>query len=210
MTPLKILLALLFLTITSCIAQTMVGLQGGMNWSNYDTKLTPGNVFGTGSGPNFGVLAQSKWLNELYLVGGLSYVKKTIPWLVHQDLESTSPDIEFQYEFTQLSLALKKEFPVYNLGPYIIVGGSYGFLNSGSYIDSRFGGQANTIDWTNNYRRSDFDLNLGVGLSYDVAQAFSIFADVKYSYDLISLNKNSANNTYIRSTQGWCGVLFGI
>ncbi len=210
MTLLKISLSVLLLTVTSCDAQTMFGLQGGMNWSNYDAKPTPGDVFGTGSAPNFGFLLQSKLLDQLYLVGGLSYVKKTIPWLVHQYLKSASPDIEFQYEFTQISVSLKKEFPIYNIGPYVTAGGSYGFLNSGSYIDGRFGGQAYTMDWTNNYRRNDFDLNFGVGISYDVAQPLLMFAEIKYSYDLVSLNTNTANNTYIRSTQGCFGILFNI
>jgi len=188
----------------------MFGFQGGINWSNYDTKPTPGNAFGTGSAPTFGFLLQSKLLDQLYLVGGLSYIKKTIPWLVHQDLESASPDIEFEYEFTQISVALKKEFPIDNVGPYVIAGGTYGFLNSGSYIDDRFGGPAYTMDWTNNYRRSDVDLNFGVGISYNITQPLLIFAEIKYSYDLISLNTNTASNIYIRSTQGCFGLLFDI
>jgi len=209
MTLLKLALGLLLLT-ASCVAQTMVGLQGGINWSNYDIKPTAGNVYGTGLGPNFGLLVQSKLPNELYVIGGLSYVEKTIPWLVHQYLESSSPDIEFHYEFTQLSVSLKKEFPIYGLGPYIMVGGTCGFLNSASYVDDRFGGPAYTIGWSNDARRTDFDLNLGLGLSYHLDDAVSIFADVKYSYDLVSLSKEGSGNTYIRSTQGSCGILVGL
>ena len=194
----------------SGIAQTMVGIQGGMNWSNYDAKPTPGNVFGTGSGHSFGILTQFKIGNDLYLIANLAYVEKTIPWLVHENIKSTAPDIEFQYEFTQLSASVKKEFPIYHLRPYIIAGGTYGFLNSGSVIDSRFGGPAYIMDWTNNYKSSDLDLNLGLGLSYDLAETVLIFTDLKYSYDLISLNKNTAGYIYIRSIQGSCGVLFAI
>jgi Outer membrane protein beta-barrel domain len=209
MTSCKTLLAVFLLTTSLCRGQTMVGLEGGMNWSNYDVKPTPGNVFGTGSGSSYGILFQSKVANELCVIVGLSHINKTIPWLVHQYLESSGPDIEFQYEFTELSASLKKEFPIYNLRPYIIAGGTYGFLISGSYIDGRFAGQTYTMDWTDNYRRSDLNLNLGLGLSYNLAESILIFTDVKYSYDLVSLNKNSANNTYIKSTQCWCGILFG-
>ena len=147
--------------------------------------------------------------NNFYLIGSLIYIKKTVPWLIHPYLMSSGPDIEFQFEFTQFSASVKKEFPVYDFHPYIIAGGSFGYLNSGSFLDSRFG-PTYTGDLTSNLNRSDLDLNLGLGLAYSPLERMSIFVDGKYSYDLLNLSKNSGSFVNTKTTQLWCGILFGV
>jgi hypothetical protein len=208
-TSFKTLLAVFLFTAASCVAQTMVGLQAGVNWSGLHTNSGTGDVYGTGSGSNFGLLVQSKMSNNFYLIGSLIYIKKTVPWLIHPYLMSSGPDIEFQFEFTQFSASVKKEFPVYDFHPYIIGGGSFGYLNSGSFLDSRFG-PTYTGDLTSNLNRSDLDLNLGLGLAYSPLERMSIFIDVKYSYDLLNLSKNSGSFVNTKTTQLWCGILFGV
>ena len=210
MTSFKIRLAVVLLATTSSVAQTMVGLEGGINWSSLETKPIAGSVYGTGSGRTYGILAESKMRYDFYLVVGVSYIKKTVPWLVHQYLKSTVPDIEYQFEYTQISASLKKEYPIQKFRFYFILGGTYGYLNSGSFINGRLGGPAHTSDITNNLNRSDFDLNGGLGLAYNPSKKLSIFADIKYLYDLLGISKNSASYAYFRSTQLSCGILFGV
>ena len=208
-TSFKTQLAVFLLTTTSCIAQITLGLQAGVNWSALHTNPGTGDVYGTGSGNNLGLLVQSKMSNDFYLVGSLFYIKKTVPWLIHPNLKLSEPDMELQFEFTQFSASVKKEFSIYDFRPYIIAGGSYAYLNSGSFIDSRFG-PAYTGDLTSELKRSDLDLNLGLGLAYSALEAISIFIDVKYSYDLLNLSKNSGAFINTKTTQLWCGVLFGV
>lgn len=180
-----------------------------MNWSAFHTSPGSANVYGTGEGGNFGLQVQSQMANNFYLIGSLFYIEKRVPWLIHPYLESNGSDLEYQLHFTQFSLSVKKEFPVYNMRPYIIAGGSYGYLASLSAIDARFG-QASTIDMTGNLKSSDLDLNLGLGLAYTLSQTITVFAEDKYSYDLLNLSEHSGWFLNTKTTQLWCGFLFGI
>jgi len=210
MAPFKSLLAALLFANLPSLAQTMVGIQAGINWSDLHWTELRANTYGTGSAPTAGFVLQSDLANNLFLVTGLAYSRRMIPWVDLQYLESSSSSVEFRYQYTQICASLKRSFDFGEMHPYLIGGAIYDYLASASLLDSRFGGQTQVIDMLQQWRIDNFALSGGVGLDYNISQSVVLFTDLRYSGDVTNMSRNPVIKVHMTSYQVTGGVLFGL
>jgi len=109
--------------------------------------------------------------------------------------------------YIEIPVSLKAEFGRAKLKPYIFAGPNLG-LNLGAELQVQAGGQTQTYDTKDRTESIDFAIDLGSGLSYDIAAGTSMIVDIRYSLGLTDTDKNPGTSAKSRDIKTLIGVVF--
>jgi hypothetical protein len=183
MKKLMIIAAALFLsTAAFSQAEFSLGIKAGPNFSNIDTKSSPGANYDNRTGFHGGGFALIK-MTKIGIQPELLFSQQGTSVKINQQ------DLKQSFNYINIPVIIK----LYTIaGINLQVGPQFGFVSSakGDTIDD-FGNVRTNQDIKDQLKGSDFSAALGVG--WDLPFGLSI--DGRYNLGLSDVNKNSAGQT---------------
>lgn len=204
---LKIVLIILFspLFVNSLTAQISIGIQGGLNsailnLSNKapEAKLSYNNGFVIGTIINYEI-------NKTFsLQSEPRYIQKGER--AQLDLGNIKIDTKIYYDYLELPIYFVTEFTESQFRPFALAGINLGYLLKVK-AESIFNGKEETFDITDDYKKLDIAIDLGMGLKYEVTASTCLLLNARYSYGIYDISKMEGSvNT--RGIQILLGLLY--
>lgn len=156
--------------------QFALGVKGGPNFANLDTKSSPGENYKNRTGFHGGAFALFKF-TKVGIQPELLFSKQG------SNIQINSQDGEANFDYINIPIILK----LYTIaGINIQAGPQFGFL-SGGEVKQTFNGLKTTQDAKDLYKGSDFSVALGLG--WDLP--FGLTLDARYNLGLSKINDGS-------------------
>jgi hypothetical protein len=156
--------------------QFALGIKGGPNFANLDTKSSVGENYKNRTGFHAGAFALFKF-TKVGIQPELLFSKQG------SNIQFNSQDVEANFDYINIPIILK----LYTVaGINIQAGPQFGFL-SGGQLKSTVNGIKSTQDAKDFYKGSDFGVALGLG--WDLP--FGLTLDARYNLGLSKMNDGS-------------------
>lgn len=156
--------------------QFALGIKGGPNFANLDTKSSVGENYKNRTGFHAGAFALFKF-TKVGIQPELLFSKQG------SNIQFNSQDVEANFDYINIPIILK----LYTVaGINIQAGPQFGFL-SGGELKSTVNGIKSTQDAKDFYKGSDFGVALGLG--WDLP--FGLTLDARYNLGLSKMNDGS-------------------
>jgi len=153
--------------------QFALGIKGGPNFANIDTKSSAGENYKNRTGFHAGAFALFKF-TKVGIQPELLFSKQG------SNIQFNSADVEANFDYINIPIILK----LYTVaGINIQIGPQFGFL-SGGEIKQTIQGVTTTQDAKDFYKSSDFSAALGLG--WDLP--FGLTIDARYNLGLSKIN----------------------
>lgn len=211
---LPLVLILLFVTSTSfCQLPFKVGVRAGLNIANLSIDPALPSAIDKSSivGAKYGVMAEFGFVPMFAIQVEPMIVRKGTK------ISGLGIDATSKLSYLDIPILLKLKIPTPVLSPYVFAGPDLGFLLSATGtvngVDSDIKDQFNSIDFT---------LDIGAGLSFDVAPLVTLMIDARYSLGLPDIYSDTGKQILEQDTgikdqkakttgiQILAGIMFGL
>jgi hypothetical protein len=187
-------------------------MAGGLNLARFDTEITPSEKLSNYTGIGLGGILDLRLANNVALRLQPMYLQKGAK------LESDElPDVEFKIKlaYIELPMLLKLAFGKGASRPYLLAGPALGFSTSAKIAVKAFGAPELAVDAKEFFKKIDFTLALGAGLSL-AAGRNAIFVEGRYAFGIANIAEDVTDeqgavvegNVKTRGIQIMAGVLF--
>ncbi len=206
-TKCKIVLLILIsaLFANSLTAQISIGIQGGLNSAILNVSNTaPEATFSYNNGFVFGTIINYEINNLFSMQSEPRYIQKGER--TQLDLGNIKTDTKLYYNYLELPIYFVTEFTKSRFRPFALAGINLGYLLK-VQAESIFNGKEENFDLTEDYKKLDVAIDLGVGLKYEATASTSFLLNARYSYGIYDISKNEGSvNT--RGIQLLLGLLY--
>lgn len=163
------------------------GLQGGVDFSNprvNDLGYSSGNWRNGIAG---GVSLDFAFVPGFGLATGAYYVQRRAR-PTYTDVNGILFDTDWRLDYVVVPLVFKAMFGPGPVRPYIFAGGNVGFLvRARGDVGNAFGLDAGSFDVKSAFKNTDWAVEGGVGLRFDVAPHVGITVEGTYSHGLTNV-----------------------
>lgn len=196
---------------TSAFSQGSIslGVRGGLNFanvsvSNVDETLetSPRIVFG------FGGVVEVGLSDRICLQAEPRYMQKgTVISSKQSFIFIPIPSINVKVNVFELPVSVKAKFNTGTVKPYLFAGPAISYL-----LEAKSESQGRTKDIKDQLRSTEFSMDFGAGVAYEISPKTSLTADLRYSLGLSKVNKpedpNDKSIYKSRDIKLLIGVLF--
>ncbi len=204
---LKLVLFILLYTIfiNSVNAQISLGVQVGLNSAILElSNKAPEAKLSYNNGYLFGTIVNYEITKMFSLQVEPRYVQKG--QRTRLDLGNIKTDTKLFYNYLELPIYLVAEFTESQFRPFILGGINMGYLLNVK-AESNFNGKEETFDITDDYKKMDVAVDLGIGAKYLILQNTCILLSARYSHGIYNISTYGGTvNT--RGIQLLIGVLY--
>jgi opacity protein-like surface antigen len=222
-TLLPALILLLFFSSTA-LAQLpfKIGVRAGVNFANasYSPDLTSGIEKSGVTGFKFGALAELGFIpmfalqiEPMYVQGGSEISGP----LFNNGFQLVNGKITSKITYLEIPILLKLKIPAPGISPYVFAGPNIMFLLSSKETDEPNGYPSEESDQKDFTSSTNFALDFGAGVGFDIAPLITLIIDARYSLGLSNVLNDKGKQLFnsdqsIKTTgiQIVTGVMFGL
>lgn len=207
MLKLKVVLLIIVFTLLTevSIAQLSVGIQGGWNSAIFNIKYKAEDVtLSYRTGFVIGAVVNYKLNNILSFQLEPRYIQKG----EKTEFADLAWKNDILNEYLELPLLFEVQYPDYSIKPFVLAGINYGVLLNNKVI-SVLDGNESTFNTKTDYNKTDFALDLGGGVKYELLPGINLVLSGRYSIGISDITKLGGSvNT--RGVQALAGVLYSL
>jgi hypothetical protein len=207
----RIVICVFFLSILSfsmLLSQFKVGFYGGMNLSNvvFEPKTESMNL-SSRTGFIFGGISEISLTKNLYLMPGINYIQKGFKY-EYTNTTNEKYTVTAKHDYISIPVSIKYDFmPKSEVRPFLTLTPDIGFKLS---YATEINGEEEDLDPDGtNFETTNFSLNFGGGLDFEIDPKQDWFILVQYSLGLTDLSKNHGGET-IHQTNKLNGIQISI
>lgn len=204
---LKLTLLVIFFIVfvDSLTAQISIGIQGGLNsailkLSNKapEAELSYNDVLVLGTIINYEINKMFSLQSEPRFIQKGQRVKF--------DMSDLKADSKIFFNYLELPIYFVTEFTESQLRPFVLGGINLGYLLKVK-AKSNYNGNEMIFDITDDYKKIDIAVDLGIGLKYEITSTADLLLNTRYSYGIYDISKlDGSINT--RGIQILIGLLY--
>jgi hypothetical protein len=175
MSPLLLAVILGFLFIQNTVAGVKIGVRAGVNIATFSSSsryFSPGTELSSYLGPAVGGILEMDFSGPLFFRIEPMYIQKGVS--TSYTYLGTETKRGFKLDFVQAPMLVGLQVPLGGVIPYIFVGPNLGVM------------------LTEGYNRTDFAIDAGLGLGFEISTAVTLLLDVRYSTGLTNLGTEGA------------------
>lgn len=182
-----LILFYIFLFCNYSTAQWSVGIQGGVNISKYElsnksVEVDVSNKYGI----ILGGIINYDINNNFYLVSGVRYIQKG--GQVKINFPGFLADNKAYFNYLEIPAYFNFSLFESNIKPDIYAGVEFGYLLKAK-SEGTVNGEKSEVDYTDDFKKIDVALAIGLGLKYYVGNNISYLLKTNYSYGIKKISE---------------------
>lgn len=218
-----VVLLMFFSSTTFAQLPFKLGVRAGLNLANlsFDPDLPSGVDKSSHTGFKFGAMAELGFIpmfaiqiEPMYVQGGAELSGP----LFNDGFQLVNGKITYKLSYLEIPILLKLKIPTPGgIRPYVFAGPNIGILLSSNETDEPNGYQSSDMDFKDYTSSTNFGIDFGAGVGFDIAPLITLLIDGRYSLGLTNvLNDkgkqllNSDQTVKNRGIQIVAGLMFGL